>query len=184
MFELIRLLLESDVIVRSGSMSWRIDEVALAKFELPATYDELVDRRLAVMDRAERDLIEKAAVIGDTFWLDVQGVPGSKPGLILRGNNQLAGGLGAPVGDGLLCVAGQSARSHVQITSGGSTSFTDINGGTSADDLSIAVDTGDYVINDPNLAITTSIPTATRPDGNTGCSSNCGAGGFGAPVGS
>jgi tetratricopeptide (TPR) repeat protein len=70
LFELIRLLLESEVIVRSGSMSWRIDEEALAAFELPATYDELVDRRLAVMDREERDLIEKAAVIGDTFWLD------------------------------------------------------------------------------------------------------------------
>ena len=70
-----------------------------------------------------------ASITGDTFWLEVQGAPGNTPGLIFRGNNQLAGGLGAPVGDGLLCVAGQSARSHVQFTTGGLTSFTDVNGG-------------------------------------------------------
>lgn len=69
-----------------------------------------------------------ASISADSFLLDVQGVPGSKPGLILRGDNQLANGWGAPVGDGLLCAAGQSARSHVQITSAGSTSFNDVNG--------------------------------------------------------
>jgi hypothetical protein len=70
-----------------------------------------------------------ASITNDSFWLDVQGAPGSKPGLILRGDNQLAAGLGAPVGDGILCAAGQSARTQVQITSAGNTSFTDANGG-------------------------------------------------------
>ncbi len=70
LFELIRLLLESDVIVRSGSMSWRINEEALGELDLPESYDALVAARLEVMDDAERDLIEKAAVIGETFWLD------------------------------------------------------------------------------------------------------------------
>ena len=69
-FELIRLLLESEVIVRSGSMSWKVDELSLARTELPASYDELIARRLDVMEAAERDLLEKAAVVGEVFWLD------------------------------------------------------------------------------------------------------------------
>ena len=69
-----------------------------------------------------------AAISNDTFQLLVAGVPGNKPGLILRGSNQHAGGQGAPVGDGLLCTTAQTARSQVQITSAGSTSFTDFQG--------------------------------------------------------
>ncbi|MFT7487244.1 MAG: hypothetical protein ACI9F9_003104, partial [Candidatus Paceibacteria bacterium] len=60
----------------------------------------------------------------DTFQLHVSGVPGSKPGLVLRGDNQVA----LPVGDGILCSVGNSQRSHVQITSAGSTDFVDWNG--------------------------------------------------------
>ena len=41
---------------------------------------------------------------------------------------QVNGGLGNTVGDGLLCTGGQSARSQVQVTSAGSTSFTDFQG--------------------------------------------------------
>lgn len=70
LFELIRLLLESNVIVRSGSLSWKVDNDALARIVLPTSYDEVVAARLAVMDETERDLIEKASVIGETFWLD------------------------------------------------------------------------------------------------------------------
>jgi len=70
MFELIRLLLESDVIVRSGSMSWRIDDAALGRVKLPTTYEEIVAARLRVMDRAERDVVDRAAVVGEVFWLD------------------------------------------------------------------------------------------------------------------
>jgi predicted carbohydrate-binding protein with CBM5 and CBM33 domain len=66
-----------------------------------------------------------ASIGGDTFQLDISGVPGNKPGLILRGANQLAGN---PAGDGLLCTSGQTARSHVQVTSAGNTTFTDFQG--------------------------------------------------------
>ncbi len=69
-----------------------------------------------------------AVLSGDTFQLDIVGVPGAKPGLVLRGANQLNGGLGNPVGDGLLCTGGQTARSHVQVTVAGNTSFTDFQG--------------------------------------------------------
>ncbi len=68
-----------------------------------------------------------ASLSNDTFSLDVVGVPANKPGLILRGANQLAGTLTG--GDGLLCTSGNTARSHVQITSaGGATTYTQFNG--------------------------------------------------------
>ncbi len=60
----------------------------------------------------------------DTFRLDVVGVPGAKPGLILRGDNQTA----IPAGDGILCTTGGSQRSQVQVTAAGVTSFTDFRG--------------------------------------------------------
>ncbi len=70
LFELVRLLLESEVIVRSGSMSWKIDPQALSKTRLPEGYEGIVAERLRVMDEAQRELLEKAAVIGEVFWLD------------------------------------------------------------------------------------------------------------------
>lgn len=57
-----------------------------------------------------------ASVHADSFRLFISGAPGNKPGLLLRGANLLSGGQGNPVGDGLLCVGGQSLRSQVQIT--------------------------------------------------------------------
>ena len=56
---------------------------------------------------------------GETFQLRVLGAAPGVPGLLLRGANQVAGGLGTVAGDGLLCVAGQTGRSHVQVTSAG-----------------------------------------------------------------
>jgi hypothetical protein len=65
-----------------------------------------------------------AQVSNDTFQLDVAGVPGNKPGLILRGDNQVS----IPAGFGVLCTAGNSLRSQVQVTVAGTTSFTQFNG--------------------------------------------------------
>ena len=56
----------------------------------------------------------------DTFKLKISGVPGDKPGLIVRGDNQIAN----PVGDGLRCTSGGTQRSQVQITQAGTTFFT------------------------------------------------------------
>ena len=69
-----------------------------------------------------------AALSNDTFRLEVTGAPGDKPGLILRGIEQVNGGIGVQAGDGLLCTTGQTARSQVQVTSAGSTTFTDFQG--------------------------------------------------------
>jgi plastocyanin len=65
----------------------------------------------------------------DSLSFSVAGVPGSKPGLLLKGDNQVNGGLGNPVGDGLICTAGGSKRSHVQVTNAsGATTFSDWSG--------------------------------------------------------
>lgn len=68
--ELMHLLIETDVVVRADNHEWVIDDVALATHKLPDTYEQLVERRLDVMNRAERALLSMAAVIGETFWLD------------------------------------------------------------------------------------------------------------------
>src|SRR6185437_16650150 len=65
-----RLLLEAECIVRGDGMSWKLDEVRLAAQNLPRSYEELVRARLAVMDPAERRVLEMAAVIGESCWLD------------------------------------------------------------------------------------------------------------------
>jgi tetratricopeptide (TPR) repeat protein len=67
--ELVRLLLESDVIAREGMM-WRLDAAKLAPFTLPKTYEDLVAARLRVMEANERRVLEMAAVVGETSWLD------------------------------------------------------------------------------------------------------------------
>jgi tetratricopeptide (TPR) repeat protein len=68
--ELVRLLLESDCIVRGPSGSWRLDAVRLAETNLPRTYDQLVLARLAVMESIGRRVLEMAAVIGEVCWMD------------------------------------------------------------------------------------------------------------------
>ncbi len=65
----------------------------------------------------------EAFLSNDSFRFLVVGVPAEKPGLILRGDSQVNGGLGVMAGDGLLCVTGQAARSQVQMSSSGSPSF-------------------------------------------------------------
>ncbi len=57
--------------------------------------------------------------VQDTLVFQIDGVPGERPGLLLRGDNQVVD----PIGDGVLCTAGNSQRSHIQITSAGSTTF-------------------------------------------------------------
>jgi len=68
--ELIRLLLESDCIVRGPGSSWRLDAVRLAETPLPRTYDQLVLARLEVMEPTNRRVLEMAATIGEVCWMD------------------------------------------------------------------------------------------------------------------
>ncbi|HTE54077.1 MAG TPA: tetratricopeptide repeat protein [Kofleriaceae bacterium] len=68
--ELVRYLLESDLIVSDGASGWRIDDGALAAVTLPATHEQLIAERIRIMAEADRALLQMAAVIGETFWLD------------------------------------------------------------------------------------------------------------------
>jgi len=67
--ELVRLMLESDVIAREGYL-WRLDSGKFAAFRLPRTYEDLVAARLRVMEATERRVLEMAACVGETSWLD------------------------------------------------------------------------------------------------------------------
>lgn len=64
------------------------------------------------------------SLTNDTLLFQVAGVPGSKPGLLLRGDNRVS----LPAGDGILCLAGNSARSQVVVTNGGQVTLTDFQG--------------------------------------------------------
>ncbi|HET9627131.1 MAG TPA: tetratricopeptide repeat protein [Kofleriaceae bacterium] len=68
-YELVRLLLETQCIIRDG-FGWVVDEAVLAGLTLPSTYDELVAARLDVMDAVDRRILEMGATVGDTSWLD------------------------------------------------------------------------------------------------------------------
>jgi len=70
LYELVRYLLESDLVVPSGQSSWHVDEQALAAAVLPAGHEQLVAERVRIMPPADRDVLELAAVMGETFWLD------------------------------------------------------------------------------------------------------------------
>jgi hypothetical protein len=72
-----------------------------------------------------------ASISNDTFQLSVTGIPGNKPGLVLRGASQLNSGAGLAIGDGLLCTSGSTARSDVHITMNGATTFTTFQGASS-----------------------------------------------------
>ncbi|HEY0479450.1 MAG TPA: tetratricopeptide repeat protein [Kofleriaceae bacterium] len=68
-YELMRLLLESGCIVREDH-AWKIDHKALGAVALPRTHDDLVAARLRVLDPIERRILDMAATVGDTSWLD------------------------------------------------------------------------------------------------------------------
>ena len=62
--ELMRLLLETEVIVRIGSISWQIDQERLDKLTLPSNFDDIARQRLEFSSEEERSLIFRATV----FW--------------------------------------------------------------------------------------------------------------------
>lgn len=69
-FELVRLLLEAEVIVRDTPTTWIVDRERLAELRLPERHEDILGKRLELMQPGERDLLEKAAACGEIFWLD------------------------------------------------------------------------------------------------------------------
>ncbi len=68
-FELVRYLLEANVIIRSPA-GWTADVVQLTKTPLPKTHSDLVAARIRTMPPSQREVLQHAAIVGETFWLD------------------------------------------------------------------------------------------------------------------
>jgi tetratricopeptide (TPR) repeat protein len=66
--QLVRLFLDNGTIDTSV-MPWRIDPDKAAETELPITIEEAIEARIAALEPEERDLLEKAAVFGNVFWV-------------------------------------------------------------------------------------------------------------------
>ena len=66
--QLVRLYLASGAIDASGPL-WKLDLDAALATELPISIDEAIEARIATLEPDERDLLEKAAVFGNVFWL-------------------------------------------------------------------------------------------------------------------
>ena len=66
--QLVRLYLDNGTIDASG-MVWRLDPDKAADTELPISIEEAIEARIAALESEERDLLEKAAVFGNVFWV-------------------------------------------------------------------------------------------------------------------
>lgn len=66
--QLVRLFLADGTIDTSGSR-WKLDVERAAATELPISIEEAIEARIAALERDEREVLEKAAVFGNVFWL-------------------------------------------------------------------------------------------------------------------
>ena len=66
--QLVRLYLENGAIDASGAQ-WQLDPDRAADTELPISIDEAIEARIAALGIEERELLEKAAVFGNVFWV-------------------------------------------------------------------------------------------------------------------
>ncbi|MBS1118881.1 MAG: Tetratricopeptide 2 repeat protein [Deltaproteobacteria bacterium] len=66
--QLVRLFLDNGTIDSRGAV-WRIDPDKAAATELPISIEEAIEARIAALENEERELLEKAAVFGNVFWV-------------------------------------------------------------------------------------------------------------------
>lgn len=66
--QLVRLLHDNGTIDSRGPV-WRLDPDRAAESELPISIEEAIEARVAALEGEERDLLERAAVFGNVFWL-------------------------------------------------------------------------------------------------------------------
>jgi tetratricopeptide (TPR) repeat protein len=66
--QLVRLYIDSGAIDIAGQV-WKLDADKAADTELPVTIDEAIEARVAALETEERELLEKAAVFGNVFWV-------------------------------------------------------------------------------------------------------------------
>ncbi len=65
---LVRLFFDNGTIDTRGPV-WRLDPDRAAATELPISIEEAIEARIAALENDERDLLEKAAVFGNVFWV-------------------------------------------------------------------------------------------------------------------
>lgn len=108
--ELVRYLLELGAIIRNSSDDgWRFDAGRLLGAALPEELGGLVAERLSVMAAGERDLLEKAAACGESFWLDAVVM------LVRAAAVYDDGGEGSPDGPTLAEVAAAGDRTRAEV---------------------------------------------------------------------
>ena len=74
--QLVRLFIANGTIHTGGKpggdpagVVWHLDPERAAETELPISIEEAIQARIAALQPAERDLLEKAAVFGNVFWV-------------------------------------------------------------------------------------------------------------------
>ncbi len=66
--QLVRLFLDNGTITTHGAV-WQIDPDKAADTELPIGIEEAIEARISALENEERELLEKAAVFGNVFWV-------------------------------------------------------------------------------------------------------------------
>lgn len=66
--QLVKLYGDHGALVQTAK-GWTLDADRAADIELPVSVDEAIEARIAALEAEERDLLEKAAVFGNVFWL-------------------------------------------------------------------------------------------------------------------
>ncbi len=66
--QLVRLYLASGAVDTAGTL-WKLDLAAALAVELPISIEEAIEARIATLEPDERELLERAAVFGNVFWM-------------------------------------------------------------------------------------------------------------------
>ena len=87
--ELIKVLIEDGVIVK-GEENWRIVPHQVTKLRVPATLTGVLQARLDRLPSTEGEVLERAAVIGRTFWDEaVAAIQGSEATQTIAGGDEV-----------------------------------------------------------------------------------------------
>ena len=93
--ELIKVLIEDGVIVK-GEEIWQIVPQRLTQLRVPATLTGVLQARLDRLPSTENEVLERAAVIGRTFWdAAVEAMQGSEAARAVTGENDVHSALSA-----------------------------------------------------------------------------------------
>jgi len=93
--ELVKVLIEDGVIVK-GEDIWQIIPQRLTQLRVPATLTGVLQARLDRLPATENEVLERAAVIGRTFWdAAVSAMHGSEAARVLTGGEDVRSALNA-----------------------------------------------------------------------------------------